>query len=45
MKEYVMLQDALNTAVMGDLRSNKEGIERAILAVDLLSKESKFITV
>ncbi|XP_052797645.1 DNA polymerase delta catalytic subunit-like [Mya arenaria] len=31
---------ALNTAVKGDLRSNKEGIEQAILAVDLVLKEN-----
>ncbi|KAL4224603.1 DNA polymerase delta catalytic subunit [Mactra antiquata] len=32
--------DGLNTAVMSDLRSNKEGINRAVLAVELVSKES-----
>ncbi|XP_060591908.1 DNA polymerase delta catalytic subunit-like isoform X2 [Ruditapes philippinarum] len=32
--------DALNTAVMGDLRSNKEEIVRAILGVELVIKES-----
>lgn len=32
--------DDLNRAVMSDLRSNKEGIERAILSVELVTKES-----
>ena len=29
---------------MSDLRSNKERIEKAVLAIDLVSKESKFVT-
>ncbi|XP_052225251.1 DNA polymerase delta catalytic subunit-like [Dreissena polymorpha] len=32
--------NALNSAMMSDMRSNREGIEQAVLAVDLVNKES-----
>ncbi|XP_064601473.1 DNA polymerase delta catalytic subunit-like [Liolophura sinensis] len=35
-----IFKDALNGTVMKDLRSNKEGITHAVLAVELTSKES-----
>ena len=34
-------QDALNMVVMKDLRSNKEGIDHAVIDVQMTMKESK----
>ena len=35
-------QDALNAVVIKDMRSNKDNIVDAVLAVDLLYKESRW---
>lgn len=34
------LQECLNRKVMADMRSNKEGVAQAVLAVDVSQKES-----
>ena len=36
-------KNALNHAVMSDLRSNRENLVQAVLAVDMLKKESEFL--
>lgn len=38
---FIVFQDALNDVVIKDLRSNKEGIQHAVLAVDMEMKESE----
>ena len=38
-------QDALNMVVMKDLRSNKEGIDHAVIDVQMTMKESKTHTL
>ena len=40
---FISLQDALNKVVLGDLRSNKDNITQAVLAVHLQMKESEFL--
>ena len=36
-----MLQNALNTIVLKDMRSNRDNISQAVLAVEVQHKESK----
>jgi len=36
-----VVQDCLNRKVLADMRSNKESIEEAVLAVEMVKKESE----
>ena len=40
---FIFNQDALNMVVMKDLRSNKEGIDHAVIDVQMTMKESKIV--